>query len=124
MRQDRRDAWAIAFVLLGPAVAWLVALAASYAVADVSCYLRNGGRGVSAAVPVTILALNAVLAVVPLVAGWVAVRLWRGGRRGRRGVAGAELARFAGAVGLGLAAIFLLGLVLLAVNPLVFWNCG
>ncbi|QGN49907.1 hypothetical protein ACN26Y_29165 [Micromonospora sp. WMMD558] len=121
MRQDRRDAWAIAFVLLGPAVAWLVALAASYAVADVSCYLRNGGRGVSAAVPVTILALNAVLAVVPLVAGWVAVRLRRGGRRG---VAGAELARFAGAVGLGLAAIFLLGLVLLAVNPLVFWNCG
>ncbi|PZF92780.1 hypothetical protein [Micromonospora deserti] len=127
MRRERRDALTIAFVLLGPAAAWLVALGASYAVADASCTLRQSGRGVGLNVPVTILALNAVLAVVPVAAGWVAFRLRQRSPRGRRAGGGtrarAELARFAGVSGIGLAVIFLLGVVLLAVNPLVFWNC-
>ncbi len=124
MRRERRDAWVIAFVLLGSAAAWLIALAVSYAVADFSCIRR--GRGVGAIVPVTILALNVVLAAVPVASGWVAFRLWRTprGRRAAGTESRAEVARFAGVVGIGLAAIFLLGLVLLAVNPLVFWDCG
>ncbi|MDG4798226.1 hypothetical protein [Micromonospora sp. WMMD1082] len=123
MRRDRRDAYAIAFVLLGPAVAWLVALAASYAVADAGCTLRDSGRPFPVNVPVTILALNVVLAAVPVVAGRVAWRLFRR-PRGRDPVVRTETTRFAGVAGIGLAVIFLFGLVLVAINPLFFWHCG
>lgn len=115
------------FVLLGPAVAWLLALSVSYVVHDFLCAaMRSAGEDPPVgALRVGILALNVVLLAVTVVSGVVALQLFRAARHRsdevRESVAAS--ARFIGAAGMGMAVLFGFGIVLIATTPVVVGAC-
>jgi hypothetical protein len=119
-RVDRGVRAAVAAVIV-PAVAWALALGASYAVQDFACtaYASAGAPAPDAAVGAVVLALDAVLLLVTVAAGVLAVRALRRGR-----AADDHLLGFLGALGLALALGFGAGIVLVAVNPLVLEVCA
>ncbi|MFC8923065.1 hypothetical protein [Cellulosimicrobium sp. NPDC057127] len=119
-RVDRRVRAAVASVLVPP-VAWAVALGASYAVQDFACtaYASAGAPAPDAAVGAVVLALDAVLLLLTVAAGVVALRALRRAR-----ATDDDLLRFLGALGLALAVGFGAGIVLIAVNPLVLEVCA
>lgn len=115
------------FVLLGPAVAWLLSLAVSYVVHDFFC-AAAATAGTTA--PVTglrigIVALNVVLLAVTVVAGVLAVSVYRAAREPATAAARplAGPARFVGLAGIGMAVLFGLGIVLIATTPVVVGAC-
>jgi hypothetical protein len=119
-RVDRRTRAAVASVVV-PAVAWAVALGASYAVQDFACtaYASAGAQAPDTAVGAVVLALDAALLLITVAAGVVAFLALRRAR-----ATDDDLLRFLGALGLALAIGFGAGIVLVAVNPLVLEVCA
>lgn len=99
-----------------PPVAWLVSLAASYVLQDFACsaYASAGAAAPDGSILVGLLAGNAVLLLVTVVAGVLGTLEYRR----EEGVRG-----FLGLIGLGSSVVFGLGIVLIAVNPLVLEVC-
>lgn len=111
----RPTALGLASVLVPPG-AWLASLGASYAVQDFTCAAFSSAArpGPDTTVLVLILVGNAVLLLLTVLAGVVGWRQWRTGR---------TVVRFLGVVGAGLAALFGLGIVMIALPPLFLEVC-
>lgn len=129
---SRRSRTALApFLLLGPAVAWLLALSLSYVVHDFLCAAAETA-GESAPVGplrVGIVALNVLLLAVTVAAGILAFFVYRQARRrtddrtDEPEGALAGPAQFVGAAGIGMAVLFGFGIVLIATTPVVVGAC-
>lgn len=117
----------VPFVLLGPAVAWLLSLAVSYVVHDFICAAAEtaGTTAPLTGLRVGIVAFNVVLLAVAVVAGVLAVAVYRSARPSAdetpKPLTGP--ARFVGLAGIGMAVLFGLGIVLIATTPVVVGAC-
>lgn len=115
------------FVLLGPAVAWLLSLSVSYVVHDFVCAAARtaGDPAPLAALRAGIVVVNVVLLLVALGAGILAVAMYRASRRPEDEDAEAVVAptRFAGVTGIALAVLFAFGIVLIGMTPVAVGAC-
>lgn len=111
-------------VFLIPPVAWFAVLLLDYGLQDLACSWQESGK--IAHYPgwmgPLLVALDAVLVLVIVAAGLVGLWLWRRDRRREQG--NGEAGQFMGLLGAWLAALFLVGVVLLVVNPIVFQGCS
>lgn len=117
----------VPFLLLGPAVAWLLALSVSYVVHDFLCAAAETA-GESAPVGplrVGIVAMNVLLLAVTVAAGILSFFVLRETRRRGDETEGTLTgpARFVGAAGIGMAVLFGFGIVLIATTPVVVGAC-
>ncbi|WP_179951027.1 hypothetical protein [Xylanimonas oleitrophica] len=120
-RSTPRGTRAAVTAVIVPPVAWVAALGLSYVVQDFTCtaYASNGAPAPSAGVGAVILATDAVLLLLTVAAGLVALRTVRHARAD----GGRPLQAFCGLLGVMLAVAFGAGIVLIAVNPLVLEVC-
>lgn len=111
------------FIFLGPLVAWLLALGASYLVQDFACANAHNTGSMSGVgwLPPLLTVMNIVLLGVALGAGALAWRLARAAHRDERGEGGATW--FVGVVGISVAGFSAFGIVLILVNPIVLAAC-
>lgn len=108
-------------VLLGPPVAWLLALGLSYIGQDFACSAaRSAGRASpGTGLTATVILIDIVLLLVTMAAGVLAARLYADRDHRRAG----HTAAFVGLTGVALAVLFSFGIVLIAVNPTVLGAC-
>lgn len=116
----RRTAVTLVVMALVPPVAWISALAASYAIDDFVCAAADsaGVAGPSTGVLTAVLIVNGLLFAATVVAGVVAFRIGRA-RRKEHPVIG-----FLGLTTLPSAVIFGHGILFIAVMILVFGGCA
>jgi hypothetical protein len=119
-RLDPRRGRLVLLVFAAPVAAWIASLAVSYLVQDFTCSAAasTGAPPPGAGLEVLLLALNAVLLLVALAAGGLALVLAL--RAPDEDTAGL---RFLGGTAATLALLFAFGIVLIGVTPLMFETC-
>jgi hypothetical protein len=120
---DRRSRTVtLPFVLLASPIAWLLSLTVSYVGHDFACAgAETATFTVSTdALSVVLLILNIILLIVAAASGVLGFRIYRSARDTGESAATAQ---FIGVTGLAMAVLFVFGIILIAVNYLVFAAC-
>lgn len=120
---DRRSRTVtLPFVLLASPIAWLLSLTVSYVGHDFACAGAETATFTvsTGALSVVLFILNIVLLLVAAASGVLGLRIHRATRDS--GEAGAT-AQFIGITGFAMAVLFVFGIILIAVNYLVFAAC-